>query len=124
MRRRFGIRFGWQTWIVCLGLIWTGLGSLKPAAAEDAALKLARHPDILIVTVDTLRVDRVSAYGYKRPTTPHIDALMAKGVRFTQARVPEPLTAPSMVSMVTSVFPHEHGTTRNGLRMRPGLASF
>ncbi|MCP3913838.1 MAG: sulfatase-like hydrolase/transferase, partial [Actinomycetia bacterium] len=121
MKRRFGIRLGWRA-CFALGLIWTGLGS--PAAAEEPATKLARHPDILIVTVDTLRVDRVSAYGYKRPTTPHIDALMAEGVRFTQARVPEPLTAPSMVSMVTSVFPHEHGTTRNGLRMRPGLASF
>ena len=45
-------------------------------------------------------------------------------MRFTQARVPEPLTAPAMTSMVTSLYPHEHGTSRNGLRMRPGLTSF
>ncbi len=124
MRRRFGIWPWGRTGVVCLGLLGLGLGGLRLAAAAEPAAKLARHPDILIVTVDTLRVDRVSAYGYRRPTTPHIDALLAKGVRFKQARVPEPLTAPAMASMVTSLFPHEHGTTRNGLRIRPGLASF
>ncbi len=124
MGRRFGIKPLTICW-VSLGLLWTGGQTLAGTpTAEEPAPKLARHPDILIVTVDTLRVDRVSAYGYERPTTPHIDALLERGVRFTQARVPEPLTAPAMVSMVTGLFPHEHGTSRNGLRMRPGLASF
>ncbi len=106
-----------------MGLIWLALGCVRPAVAATPASKLARHPDIIIITVDTLRVDRVSAYGYKRPTTPNVDTLLKRGVRFTQARVPEPLTAPSMTSMVTSLYPHEHGATRNGLRMRQGLAS-
>lgn len=48
---------------------------------------------------------------------------MARGQRFTRARVVEPLTAPSMSSMVMSLYPHEHGATRNGLRIRPGLPS-
>ena len=110
---------------MCLGLLATGLGG-EPAAeaATPSAGKLTRHPDIVIITVDTLRFDRVSFYGYHRPTTPNIDALFETGVRFTQARVPEPLTAPAMSSMVTSLYPHEHGSTRNGLRMRQGLASF
>ncbi len=82
-----------------------------------------RFPDIILVTVDTLRVDRLSGYGYHRQTSPNIDALIRDGVKFTEARVPEPLTAPSMVSMVTSLYPHEHGTSRNGLRMRPDLMS-
>lgn len=80
-------------------------------------------PDILLVTVDTLRVDRVSAYGYERPTTPNIDALLERGVRFDQARTVEPLTTPALASMLTSRYPHVHGATRNGLRMRSGLAS-
>ncbi len=108
---------------LCLGLIWLGLGE-EPAAGATPAAKLTKHPDIVVITVDTLRFDRVSFYGYKRPTTPNIDALLKRGVRFTQARVPEPLTAPAMTSMVTSLFPHEHGATRNGMRMRQGLASF
>lgn len=94
-----------------------------PQTEAASSTEGRRFPDIVLVTVDTLRVDRVSAYGYGRPTTPHLDQLIARGVRFDQARVPEPLTAPSMASMVTSLYPHEHGTSRNGLRMRQGLPS-
>jgi arylsulfatase A-like enzyme len=65
----------------------------------------------------------VSGYGYRRPTTPSIDRLMAAGVRFAQARTVEPLTNPALCSMFTSLYPHEHGATRNGLAMRPGLPS-
>jgi len=93
------------------------LGAVFPAEASR------RFPDIVIITVDTLRFDRVSAYGYSRPTTPNLDQLIAHGVRFTEARVAEPLTAPSMGSMITSLYPHEHGTSRNGLRLRPNLQS-
>ncbi len=94
-----------------------------PAQAEGDGVGSRRFPDIVILTVDTLRVDRLSGYGYSLPTSPAIDELMARGVRFDQARVVEPLTAPSMSSMVTSLHPHEHGATRNGLRIRPGLPS-
>ncbi|HEY0510514.1 MAG TPA: sulfatase [Thermoanaerobaculia bacterium] len=78
---------------------------------------------MVILTVDTLRADHVSAYGYTRPTTPNIDRLLASGVRFTEARTVEPLTTPALGSMLTSLYPHEHGATRNGLRLRPGLPS-
>ncbi len=78
---------------------------------------------MVIVTVDTLRADHLSSYGYRRPTSPNIDRLLASGVRFTEARTVEPLTNPALASMFTSLYPHEHGATRNGLRMRPGLPS-
>ncbi len=78
---------------------------------------------MVILTVDTLRADHVSAYGYYRPTTPNVDRLLAGGVRFTEARTVEPLTNPALASLLTSLYPHEHGATRNGLRMRPGLPS-
>ena len=79
--------------------LWGGLAGCLLASAVASAQEPLRGPDIVIITVDTLRFDRVSANGYSRPTTPHIDALLAKGVRFTDARVPEPLTAPAMTSM-------------------------
>ncbi|HKY33048.1 MAG TPA: sulfatase [Candidatus Polarisedimenticolia bacterium] len=94
-------------------------GSIAPAASTGAP----PLPDILIVTVDTLRADHLSIYGDPRPITPNLDRLLARGMRFKQARTLEPLTSPSMVSLFTSLHPHEHGSTRNGLRMRPGLAS-
>ena len=89
-----------------------------PQATADS------QPHVVIISVDTLRADRLSSYGYERPTTPNIDELMAEGVRFTQARTVEPLTGPGLSSMITSLFPHEHGATRNGVRMREGLPSF
>ncbi len=82
-----------------------------------------RFPNVVVLTIDTLRADRLSSYGYRRPTTPNIDRLLASGARFSQARTVEPLTNPALCSMFTSLYPHEHGATRNGLRLRPDLPS-
>ncbi len=90
----------------------------RSVAAEEEPL-----PNVLLLTIDTLRADRLSSYGYERPTSPNLDRLLARGVRFTEARTPEPLTNPALSSMLTSLHPHEHGATRNGLRMRPKLPS-
>ncbi len=95
---------------------------LSLALAAGPASGLVR-PDIILITVDTLRYDRLSIHGYRRATSPNLDALLAAGGRFDQARVVEPLTGPSMVSMVTSRYPHQHATSRNGLRMRPKMLS-
>ena len=89
-----------------------------PGVADSEA-----RPHILVISVDTLRADRMGSYGYSRKTSPHIDGLLAKGVRFAEARTVEPLTAPALASMLTSLPPHEHGSTRNGLRVRPELPS-
>lgn len=91
-----------------------------------AGLALAqgqRLPNVLVLSIDTLRADRLSAYGYRRPTSPAIDRLLAAGVRFDRAHTVEPLTNPALCSLWTSLYPHQHGATRNGLRQRPGLAS-
>lgn len=81
------------------------------------------RPHILVLSVDTLRADRMGSYGYSRKTSPHIDGLLAEGARFADARTVEPLTAPALASMLTSLPPHEHGSTRNGLRVRAELPS-
>ncbi len=90
---------------------------VSPAIAGE------RPTNVLILSVDTLRSDRMSGYGYDRPTSPRIDRLMARGVRFTEARTVEPLTAPALATMLNSMPPHEHGSTRNGLAVRPDLPS-
>lgn len=82
-----------------------------------------RKPSVLVITVDALRADRLSYNGYQRPTSPAIDELASHGARFSQASTLEPLTAPSMVTMLTSRPPHRHGATRNGLQMEDGLQS-
>ena len=98
--------------------------ALIPIAAHGATGDPDRvFPNVMIVSIDTLRADHVSAYGYSRSTTPNLDVLISDGVRFDRARTIEPLTGPALVSMLTSIHPHEHGASRNGLRMRSGLAS-
>jgi arylsulfatase A-like enzyme len=99
-----------------LPVLLLAAGGLRASAAE-------KPPSVLLVTVDTLRADRLSSYGYSRKTSPHLDALLRQGVRFTQARTVEPLTAPALASMLTSLPPQEHGSTRNGMRVRPDLLS-
>jgi arylsulfatase A-like enzyme len=69
-----------------------------------------RH--VLLVTVDTLRADYLSSYGYDRPTTPFLDSLIAKGVRFTRAITPIARTTPALSSLMTGSYPHTN-TVRN-----------
>ncbi|HEX2164993.1 MAG TPA: sulfatase [Thermoanaerobaculia bacterium] len=101
------------------------IAAAPPSTAQPKRRAAAHRspPNVVLITVDTLRADRLSGYGYRRQTSPAIDRLLAGGVTFTQARTVEPLTNPACSSMLTSLHPHEHGATRNGLRMRPRLAS-
>jgi len=98
--------------------------ALAMMACPALSLSLSERPaNVLIISVDTLRSDRLSGYGYDRQTSPNIDQLLDQGVRFTEARTVEPLTAPALASMLISMPPHEHGSTRNGLGVRPELPS-
>jgi arylsulfatase A-like enzyme len=99
------------------------IAALPSSSPQPLRAQAQRLPNVLVVTIDTLRADHLSAYGYRRPTSPAIDRLLAGGVRFDQAHTVEPLTNPSLCSLWTSLYPHQHGATRNGLRLRPGLAS-
>jgi len=96
---------------------------LLGSVALPGLLLAADSPDIVLVTVDTLRADRLSIYGYELETTPFLDGFLGEGVLFRDARTVEPLTGPAFASLFTSLHPHQHGGTRNGLRMRDGLAS-
>jgi len=78
--------------------------ALVACAAEPPAPR-----SVLFVVVDTLRWDRVGAYGYARDTTPAIDALAATGVRFERAYATAPWTLPSIASMLTGLYPSAHG---------------
>jgi arylsulfatase A-like enzyme len=60
--------------------------------------------DVVIITVDALRADHVAAYGYPRATTPNIDALAARGVRFERAYAQAPHTSFSMTSLLTGKY--------------------
>ena len=78
------------------------------------------RPNVLLVTIDTLRADHVGCYGYKDATTPAIDALAKRGVRFDTAVAPAPLTGPSHASILTGLIPLGHGFRNNsGFTLSP-----
>jgi choline-sulfatase len=100
-----------------LAAIATILGSACGRQAPPVPPPQARS--LLIITVDTLRADRVGAYGYLRARTPAVDALAARGVRFDQAYAPAPITLPSHASLMTGLYPPGHGARHNGMRLDP-----
>jgi len=69
----------------------------------------ADGPNILFICVDTLRADHVGLYGYHRDTTPRIDAFFGQGRVYERAYSASPSTGPSVVSMLTGLYPHRHG---------------
>jgi arylsulfatase A-like enzyme/glycosyltransferase involved in cell wall biosynthesis len=71
------------------------------------------RPNIVMVGSDTLRADRLSTMGYRRPLTPNIDALAENGALFTNCYVPCARTAPSLISLLTGTWPHTHGIRDN-----------
>lgn len=78
--------------------------------ADKANLK-----NVIIISVDTLRADHLSCYGYPIKTSPAIDDLSRDGVRFSRCFTITPLTSPGFSTMLTSLPPYKHGSKRNGL---------
>ncbi len=70
------------------------------------------RPNILLITVDTLRADHLSSYGYPRVTSPVVDRLAAEGLRFENPSVQWPKTGPSFASMFTATYPKDNGIVR------------
>lgn len=101
-----------------------------PPVRRPAALPYApagSRPDILLLTVDTLRQDHVGAYGYDRPTTPFVDALAQRGTRYTAAWSTSSWTVPAMASLLSGEWPGVHGLHQAGPRtqdvLHPALPS-
>jgi arylsulfatase A-like enzyme/Tfp pilus assembly protein PilF len=85
-----------------LGVLAVLLGISLSASAQN-------KPDVILITIDTLRADRVGCYGYKNAQTPNLDRLAGEGVRFAQAFTPVPITLPAHASLFTGQFPMATG---------------
>ena len=70
--------------------------------------------DVLLVTLDTTRADRIGCYGHAAAATPTLDGLARNGVRFENAATVAPLTAPAHASILTGLYPPRHGLRANG----------
>ena len=92
----------------------------RPAAPSRSSSP--DRPNVLLVTIDTLRADHVGCYGWTRASTPTIDALASRGVRFETAVAHAPLTGPSHASILTGQIPLGHGFRNNsGFTLSPGV---
>jgi arylsulfatase A-like enzyme len=93
----------------------------REPGAVGASSGATLETPVVIYLIDTLRADRLGAYGYDKPTSPRLDRLARESVLFEQVYAPAPWTLPSVTSILTSRWPCEHGVTRRGLALNPGL---
>lgn len=87
--------------------------SEKPAAVETAV-----RPNIILISLDTFRVDHLSLYGYDRPTSPNLAEIAKEGLLFKQAYSTSSWTHPSHASVFTGLFPRQHGCITQGHKIR------
>ena len=78
-------------------------------------------PNVLLISLDTLRADHLSSYGYHLPTTPALDGLAASGVRFEDVTVPTPKTWPAVATMLTGASPRTTGVRLANRQLREDL---
>jgi arylsulfatase A-like enzyme/tetratricopeptide (TPR) repeat protein len=109
-----------------LALAAVGLTLPAPLSCRkaDSPPSPSIRPNVLLITLDTVRADHLGCYGAKAASTPTLDRLAASGVRFATAVAHAPLTAPSHASILTSRTPLGHGVRDNGSYVLPeGVAS-
>ncbi len=80
-----------------------------PALPTPAPGPAAQRPNLILISIDTLRADRLGCYGGPHPTSPAIDALAREGTRFAHAYSAAPWTLPAHMTMMTGLYPSAHG---------------
>ncbi len=87
---------------------------LRPWKPSFARLKGGKGFNFILITVDTLRADRIGCYGFQWIDTPFIDLFASRGIKFTRCIAQTPLTLPSHTSLLTGTLPLFHGVRDNG----------
>jgi arylsulfatase A-like enzyme/Tfp pilus assembly protein PilF len=105
--------------VVVIGVaVWFFAFHRAPLLASGAC----RGCNVLLITIDTLRADRVGAFGGPAGLTPSLDRLVSEGVQLTRAYTAAPLTLPAHASILTATSPPVHGLRTNGLfRLGPAI---
>jgi hypothetical protein len=102
------------------GRIWLaaalalGLAGCKGKAEKGGPVEAGKGTPVIVISVDTLRADHLAMYGSRgKAATPAFDALRKDGVLFERAYAVTPLTFPSHASLLTGLFPAQHGVRDN-----------
>jgi len=80
------------------------------------------RPDVIVISIDTLRADHLSSYGHDRPTSPFMDGLAEQGSRFEHARSTSPWTLPAHTTMLSGQLPTTHQVTDDHLSLDASVA--
>ncbi|MCK4646724.1 MAG: sulfatase-like hydrolase/transferase [Candidatus Aminicenantes bacterium] len=94
--------------IICTAALILFISPAKISIQRDSGL------NVLLITLDTTRADRLGCYGYPRAKTPNLDSLAQKGVRFANVYCQVPLTLPSHCSIMAGTYPVSHNVHNNG----------
>ena len=106
------------SWLHFVGVA-VGAGVLFTSACVRS---IPSSPDVILITIDTLRADHLGSYGDARAATPVLDRLARSGTRFAHVVAPVPLTLPSHASLLTGVTPLAHGVHDNvGFALGPAI---
>src|SRR5215831_7156448 len=97
-----------RRWFLCL------LGLVMLSSCRSGTAPTPTRMNLLLVSIDTLRADRLGCYGYSQIETPNLDKVARQGVLFENAVASTPLTAPSHASMMTGDYPTVHKVRNTG----------
>jgi arylsulfatase A-like enzyme len=94
-----------------------GLALFSTPTVTDTAREQPDRPDIIIFLADTFRADNLAAWGGPANLAPNLNRFQESGLTFTGARAPATWTLPSQASLLTSLYPYQHGAVRSTLRL-------
>ena len=113
----FSTRTGIISILACLA--WILAGGITPVSAATQPTP----PNIILIIIDTLRSDHLGCYGYRRSTSPAMDAIAAEGVRFDQAISAASWTTPAVMSMFTSLPSSLHQAVLGSTALPEGMTT-
>jgi arylsulfatase A-like enzyme/Flp pilus assembly protein TadD len=105
---RAGLAIAAGVLVAGAGLVYFLVFAGRTAVRRDSRL------NVLLITLDTTRADRLGSYGYAKAKTPNLDSLARNGARFENVTCQVPLTLPSHCSIMTGTYPFSHGVHGNG----------
>ncbi|NOT30919.1 MAG: sulfatase [Planctomycetes bacterium] len=91
------------------------------AALACACGEAERRPSVILISIDTLRADHLGTYGYERDTSPFLDRFARDAVVYEQAFTPAPWTLVAHMTMLTGLFPAQHGVVQEELALSPEI---
>src|ERR1700675_1254455 len=98
-----------RQFLLILIVAQSGAAAGGPKVASRTPSRTAKLPNIILITLDTTRADRMGFLGSKRGLTPNLDALARESAVFTHAYAQVPLTTPSHATILTGTYPQFHG---------------